>query len=376
MSRNHRFERAFLDQFEDRLRISIAIIALLFAVLFFVFWRVQVFNGGLYSDLARNNRIRKIIIPAPRGSLLDRKGVILADNRPSFDVEIVIEDIPRGRKKEIAGRLASVLNITEDVILEKIQSSRRVPYVPEKIARDISLETVTVIQEMREHFPGITITPVPVRDYRFGTFASHVIGYLGKLSPDEYKNLKDSGYYIQDYIGKMGIEKAAERYLKGEHGGMQVQVDYRGYTDKVLGIKNPVQGNNVYLTIDHHIQEKAETLMAEKSGAIIVMDTRNGDVLALVSAPEFDPNLFIKPTDPAIIQDIFQSEKKYLLNKATRELYPPGSTFKLLIAMAAMENAGLSMVKKYDCRGAFKLGGFTFHCWYRKGHGTLNVSEA
>ena len=207
-------------------------------------------------------------------------------------------------------------------------------------------------------------------------YASHVLGYIGKLSRDEYQSLKDQDYFIQDYIGKMGIERETESYLKGDHGGMQVQVDNRGYTDDILGVKEPVPGNNVYLTIDHHLQLFVESLMMDKTGAVVVMDVHNGDILAMASFPEYDPNVFVRPTAARIIRELFQSKHKFLINKAIRELYPAGSTFKMLVAMCAMDSGGLTVADRYYCDGDFEMGGFTWKCWHRGGHGSVNVIEA
>lgn len=376
MVRNSRAEEHFSNRFEGRTYFLLMIVICAFLFLVFNLWKVQVLKGSWFQELSKNNRIRKIVIPSPRGTIYDRKGIILADNRPSFDIEIIIEDIPKDKKIEISKNLASILDISQKKILKKIQLSRRVPYVPEKIARDVSIDKITKIQEVREKFPGISTVPVPIRNYRFGNHASHLIGYIGKLTSSEYKSRKDKGYHIQDYIGKLGIERVMETQLKGIHGGMQVQVDNRGYTDEYLGVKDPIPGNSVYLTIDHHLQIKAESLLEDKTGAIVVMDTRNGDVLALASSSSFDPNLFVKPTPPEIIRELFQSKNKYLINKATREQYPPGSTFKILVAIAALELGGLTVVDKYYCNGAFDLGKFTFHCWFRGGHGHLTIIEA
>ncbi|MDX9702697.1 MAG: penicillin-binding protein 2 [Candidatus Auribacterota bacterium] len=376
MVRIRRAEEHFIGQFEGRIKFLVLGIFFCFAFLWFSCWRIQILHGEWFVELARNNRVRKIIIPAPRGNIYDRKGVILADNRPSFDVEVVIEDIPNEKKNSIVHKLASILDISEETILRKIQISRHVPYVPEKIVRDINMQQLNMIMENREYFPGISIQPTPVRDYRFGPHASHVLGYIGKLSSEEYKRLKSESYFMQDYIGKMGIEKELERYLKGEHGGMQVQVDNRGYTDDILGVKEPVPGSNVYLTIDHHLQMYIESLMMDHTGAVVVMDVRNGDVLAMASFPEYDPNLFVKPTSTEIIRELFQSKHKYLINKAIREVYPPGSTFKMLVALSAMESSGLTIADKYYCNGSFVMGKFTWKCWHKAGHGWVNVIEA
>ena len=390
MVRTYRAEKHFIGQFEGRIKFLVLAIICAFLFLILILYKIQIIQGDWFQELARNNRVRKLVIPAPRGNIYDRKGVILADNRPSFNVEVIIEDVPKNKKDEIADNLSSILEIPKERILKKINLSRRVPYVPEIIVRDIDIETVSKIQEHREQFPGINIHPIPLREYKFKAHASHVIGYIGKISSSEYQKKRDSGYDINDYIGKMGIEKITEDYLKGTHGGMQVQVDNRGYLDKVLGVKEPVPGNHVYLTIDHHLQEYVERLLPESlaaisessndtpesSGAIIVMNVKNGNILAMASLPNFDPNLFVKPTSPKIITELFQSERKYLINKSIREVYPPGSTYKMLIGIAALESGGLTVADKYFCNGNFEFGKFTFHCWYRAGHGKLSIIEA
>ncbi|RJP57496.1 MAG: penicillin-binding protein 2 [Candidatus Auribacter fodinae] len=376
MVRNKRVEEYFSGQFEGRIKFIVFLIICVFGFLLYNFWRVQLLNGEWYSELARNNRVRKVVIPAPRGSVYDAKGIILADNRPSYDVEVVVEDIPSDKKEDIANRLSKILDMPETAILQTIKLSRRVPYVQEKVKRDVTMEQVTQIEEIRDYLPGITIRPVPVRDYRFGNHAAHILGYIGKLTAREYELLKGDGYYIQDSIGKMGIERTMEEFLKGEHGGMQVQVDSKGYTDEILGIREPNPGNNVYLTIDHYLQNHIEGLMKDNDGAAVVINPKNGDVLAMASFPDFDPNIFIRQTSKEDLKHIFSGEKNVLMNKAIRGGYPPGSTFKMLIAIAALEDGGLTVGDKYFCNGSFDFGQFIFHCWFRGGHGSVNISEA
>jgi len=376
MARYRQADEYFTNLFEGRIKVLIIIILFSYGILIFKFWKVQIAEGDVYKGFALNNRIRSVIIQPPRGKIFDSEGNILADNRPSFDVEVMIEDVPNDKKEEISQGLSEILNIPQKSILKTINLSRRVPYVPEKIARDIDICQLTEIQETREKFPGINVQAIPVRDYKKGKFASHILGYIGKISPSEYTQLKEKGYYIQDYIGRMGIENVMEGYLKGEHGGMQIQVDSRGYTDKILGSKDPVPGSDIYLTIDSALQEKVESVMQDKSGAIIVMDPRNGNVLALSSTPSFDPNIFVKPTQSAQINKIFSSKKKYLINRAIREQYPPGSTFKVLVAITALEKGTLSTRDYYFCNGKFYLGSLVFKCWYKYGHGNVNIIDA
>jgi len=376
MTKYRQADEYFANLFEGRIKILIIIILVFYGTLIFRFWKVQVVEGDIYKEFALNNRIRSVIIQPPRGKIFDSEGAVLADNRPGFDVEVIIEDVPVDKKEQISEGLSEILNISQSTILKTIRLSRRVPYVPEKIARDINICQLTELQETREKFPGINVQAIPVRDYKRGKFASHILGYIGKLSPSEYAQLKEQGYNIQDYIGRMGIEAVMEPYLKGVHGGMQIQVDSRGYTDKVLGVKDPVPGADVYLTIDSALQEKVESLMQDRSGAIIVMDPRNGNVLAMSSTPSFDPNIFVKPTPIILLNKIFSSSKKYLINRAIREQYPPGSTFKLLIGISALEKGTLSNRDYYFCNGKFYLGSLVFKCWYKYGHGNVNIIDA
>ena len=225
MVRTYRAEKHFVGQFEGRIKLVFIAILTAFLFLILILYKIQIIQGDWFSELARNNRVRKLVIPAPRGNIYDRKGVVLADNRPSFNVEVIIEDVPKNQKDKIAEKLSGILDYPKEKILKKINLSRRVPYVPEIIVRDIDIATVSKIQEHREQFPGINIHPVPLREYKFKNHASHVTGYIGKISSSEYKDKKNSNYDINDYIGKMGIEKVMETYLKGIHGGMQVQVD-------------------------------------------------------------------------------------------------------------------------------------------------------
>ncbi len=359
---------------ENKITFLLAGMAVCFLFLAGALTRLQIFQAEKYRELAMNNRIRRVALSAPRGVIYDRNGYVLAGNRPSYDVELVLDEVRDMQKT--AEDLAAVLDIKPEDILRKVKPGRYVPYLPVIVARDVGIEKITRLQETRKDFEGINIAVRSIRHYPHGALAAHALGIVGQISPGEYQRWKKSGYGPQDIIGKTGMEAAFNDVLVGRSGGMQVQVDSRGNKDRVLGYKIPVKGEDLFLTLDLELQKTAEQQLAGKRGAIVALDAISGEVLAMASAPAFDPSVFVESAKSKERAEVLLSSKRALINRAIAGVYPPGSVLKVLIGLAGMESKTLNPSTRYYCNGVFTLGKAKFHCWRKHGHGTLDLEEA
>jgi len=363
-----------LDYFypnDRRLRLIYHMVLIAVTVLVVVLWYTQIIMGDKYAGLSTNNRIRRIVINAPRGLIYDRNGVLLVDNRPSFDVQLIPDEV--NNLKRTAEMLCGILGETKKDIVKKTKLGGYLPYLPVTIARDVGIDKVTILEEQKPFISGVTVQVNAVRNYIYSDYAAHLIGYVGSISRDEYNKLKDFGYLSQDTIGKMGVEKAYDKDIFGVSGGQQIQVNNKGFKDKVLSSKNPVRGADVYLTIDKRIQDIVEAELAGKTGAVVALDPRSGKILAYGSKPGFDPNLFLKSRAGTEIAQLFRDSAKPLIDRCINGVYAPGSVFKVVVALAALENKVLNPKTRLYCSGNFFLGPKEFKCWRAKGHGTLDV---
>ncbi len=359
---------------DARLRILAIFLIIWGGFITVTLWYMQVVKGESYQVRAVQNLIRLVRIPPPRGIIFDRNGTVLADNRPSFDVVVNPTEI-EDRERLIAV-LRAALNIQPEHLNQRLDTFRDRPFEPVRVAADIGIVAATILEEMSPELPGVAVQVNPVRNYPYGFIPVHLLGYVGQISPRELEELKDSGYRAQDDIGKMGVEKAYDRYLRGQAGVEQLQVNARGYRDKVLSRKEPRPGEDIYLTLDIRAQEILDELLGEWKGAAVVIDPRDGDLLAMVSHPSFDPNLLIRPVRREDAEKVFEDQDTPLLNRALAGEYPPGSPFKLVVALAGLASRIISPKKTYDCGGFFFLGRSTFRCWKPSGHGTLDLQQA
>ena len=359
---------------DARLRILAIFLVIWGGVIVATLWYMQVVKGEKYQERAVRNRVRLVRISAPRGTIFDRNGVVLADNRPSFDV--VINPTEVADRERLIATLSSILNLSPERLNRRLDTFRDRPFEPVRLAADIGIVAATILEEKGPELPGVDVQVNPIRSYPYGEVPVHLLGYVGQISPRELVKLKDSGYRAQDDIGKMGVEEAYDRYLRGEPGAEQLQVDARGYRDKVLSHKEPRPGDDIYLTLDIRAQEILEELLEEWNGAAVAMDPRNGDLLALVSHPSFDPNLLIRPVWKEDAERVFSDPEAPLMNRALSGEYPPGSPFKLVMALTALSSRVSTPKTTFDCRGVFLLGESTFRCWLPGGHGELDLQQA
>ncbi len=344
------------------------ILIILFIILAFYLFYMQCIRGGYYLELAKMNRIRLVPLSGPRGNIYDRNGKLLAGNRLAFDCVVIPQEFrPDYKALEAVGRL---LNKPARALEEDIRERSVAPFVPVVIESDIVKDMAIAISEKSLDLPGLLIQTRSVRYYPYKNIGSHVIGYLGKVNEDELYTLSDYGYKAMDYVGRGGLELSYDSYLKGEEGGIQAEVDSRGRELKQLGIKEPEKGRDITTTIDLELEAHIDSLMEGHKGAAIVMDSVTGELLALVSKPDFDPNAFVSAVDPDFISNLLRRSDCPLLDRAVSAACPPGSVFKLVTASAALDMKRMTPHDQLNCPGFYMLGKWRFACWKEGGHGT------
>ncbi len=352
-------------------------------VLFFLLsanlFRLQVLEGDYYYRLSETNRIRIIPKHASRGKIFDRNDKVLVDNKPTYRISVLpFEFSPT---PEVMGRLERLLGVTEKDIERALKRGGVVPYAPVPIKRQVDFVTVSVLEEHLLDYPGVIYEIEPIRIYPWQSLAAHTIGYIGEISIPELRALYTEGYKAGDLLGKQGIEKSYDKYLRGRDGADYLEVRVTG---EVVGAMKDrpripaIPGADIVTTIDFNLQACAETLMTRvNAGVIIAMDPRSGEVLAIVSRPGFNLQLFTDTITDSIWQLLNDPETHPLLNRATQGTYPPASVFKLVTALGAIdEGVANASTHLEPCRGAIWYGDRWFNCWKRRGHGDINLIQA
>lgn len=335
---------------------------------------LQLLQGDRNQQLAENNRIRLLPRPPERGRILDRNGQVMASNRLSYSVYLWPIDNTQDEWVPIIQRLAAILEVPAEDIQERLeQAGYDSPFLL-RVARDISPAQLTALKEYQAELTGVQVEPVAERNYPNGDLAAHVLGYTGELSREELEERQENGYRMGDVVGQMGVEAAFEPMLRGEWGGQQVEVDGMGRVLRVLGEKPSVPGNDVQLTIDLNLQKVAEEQLGDRIGAIVAMNPQNGEVLAMVSRPTFDPNLFSTPITSSQWAEL-QQLKNPFVNRALRG-YPPASTFKIVTTTAAIESGNYSPNAVLPTFPFVQVGGIQFWDWNKAGFGPLNFQGA
>lgn len=332
----------------NRLDVLALIVVVVFVLLVGRLAYLQVAQGAYYGRLADGNRIRLIPIMAPRGIFYDRNGVLLVSNRPGFTVSIL--PITGPVDDHVILQLSGILGINPDDIRTKL-AQHNGSFEPVRIKSDIGPDVVTKIEERRNDLPGVVIEIQPIRNYVNNEFGSHIFGYVSEINDTELERLKAQGYKSGDVIGKFGLEKVYDKDLRGSDGGGQVEVDVTGRPVQVLGKKEPVPGNNLVLTIDYRIQKAAEAAIDEqlqylqtrtefvnaKAAAAVAINPKTGEILAMVSRPAFNPNLFAQGISVKDWNALNNNLYHPMDNKVISGEYPPGSTFKIITGTAALE---------------------------------------
>jgi len=357
-----------------RVKIFKGIIVFFFSVLVASLFYIQIVEYGLYKGLSERNRIRAIPLQAPRGKIYDRNGRLAVTNRVAFDVAVIYQEIED--RNETVENLTRMLGTKRAKIEKRIENARGNPFIPVRIAGDIEKEKAIRIEESMIDLPGVIVTTRPLRKYNHGKILSHVTGYLGRISEKELKKYKTYGYQVEDFVGKDGIERSYNDYLRGVDGGLQVEVDSKGRRRRVLAVKQPRMGRDLHLNIDIELQGFCDTLLAEKRGAILAMDPKTGEVLALVSHDNYDPNAFVSARWGNISGILNDREGFPLLDRAISGTYPTGSVFKIVIALTALDSGAFDTLRSFQCVGSLRIGDRVFNCWEDKGHGPQILMQA
>ncbi|MGD9823722.1 penicillin-binding protein 2 [Desulfobacter sp.] len=350
-------------------------IVLVFSVLLLRLVYLQMIRGEEYRRLSMTNCVRLKSIKSSRGLIYDRNHNLLVDNRPAFDLIIVLEDAEP--LKETLERLAELTGDSYEALTATIEKAgREAFYKPVILKRDITRDLLAVVEAHQFDLPGIHIDIEPTRNYIHKKTAAHLIGYLGEINKEEL----DSGKFLNvrsgDSIGRYGVEKSFEADLQGKRGGHQVEVDVNGRVIKILKTVEPVSGKDLVLTMDLALQQKAESLIGENDGAVVALDPSNGDVLVMASSPSFDQNDFIGGISSKKWQVLRDDPGRPMNNKAIQAEYPPASTYKIITALAGLEEKVIDRNSTFFCPGFYKFGNRRYHCWNKYGHGNLNVVNA
>lgn len=363
-----------LERFRTRLAQVSVIILLLFGIIFLRLWLLQLVEGEQLRQRSESNRIRTYELPPWRGMILDRQGEILVDNRPSFDLLVLMEDVPD--PVLLARRLTSLLHLDNKALVTQLETAREAKLHTARLKTNLTWEEMALVETYKAELPGVFIQIAPKREYRHKGLAPHVLGYLGEISEAQLKSGRFPNYKVGDYLGRAGIEAAWEDYLRGERGFRRLEVDAYGRELGQLELKLPTSGANLHLTLDLSLQREAEACLEGKMGAIVALETQTGKILALASSPAYSPEAFERGLTTQEWQALVNRKDHPLENRALRGQYPPGSTFKIVMAVAALEEKIITPRTAFVCTGALEVGDHVFHCWKSSGHGSVNLRQA
>lgn len=365
-----------------RVAIIGGVALLAFAVIFFRLWYLQVLSGDKYLAEARGNQVRAIKVQAPRGEIVDRDGRVLVDNAAGRAVKVTPDKLPKDEatRQQLYGRLGKLLQIRPKRIAREVDAQLKAqPFAAATVKADVSDPYVRYLLEHQGDFPGVTVEQVYLRDYPHGELGAHLFGYVGEVSAEELDEGTFRGAELGDRVGKAGIENEYDNFLRGRNGASRVQVDAMGTLKRTLARREPRQGRQLRLSIDLDVQRAGQDALATGTGqgAFAVMDVKNGEVLALGSAPSFDPNLFSKAIKQRDLDRLYSEENgKPLFNRAIQGGYPSGSTYKLVTAVGALEGGLITPDEiQYD-NGSLKVGGVEFKNAGDAVHGAIALRQA
>lgn len=367
-----------LQSFLFRLHLLIAFLIVLSLILVFRLSYLQFLQYNRFATLSLKNQMSIVPLAPSRGVIYDRNGVLLAENIPVFILELIPERIQNSEQtlRELQELLPSIT--TEDI--KSFQRSRKQNpgYMPIPLKLKLTQEEVATFATNQYRFPGVTVKAILIRHYPLGEITAHLLGYVGRINPTELQQVDATNYRSTNFIGKAGIEKFYESQLHGQVGYQQIETDVSGKTVRILSKQAPRTGDKLYLTIDTRLQESTYTALLGKRGAAVVISIKNGEILAMASAPSFDPNLFVNGISTENYKRLSDEQDRPLFNRAVRGLYPPASTIKPFIALTGL-SSGIATVHDhiYD-PGWYRLPGVkhAYRDWKRTGHGIMNLKRA
>lgn len=367
------YPEAELSELQRRLAVLRMGLLLIVALLGIRLWHLQVREGPYYRDLSENNRTRQVLLEPARGLIYDRHGVLLANNVPSFSLYVTLEDVKD--REALIQKLTDLLGLDPALVRKKL-TGKGSKLLPRKIKDRLTLRDATVIESHRLDLPGVMIQVESQRNYPGGVTAAHVLGYVGEISAEQLEKPEFADLHQGSIVGQYGVEKSYDRHVRGQAGQKSVEVDALGHEKKTVVVEPPQAGNDLYLTIDVRLQKVAESLLGEESGAIVALDPTNGDILAMASRPAFDPNVLSRELTAKQWVEIVQDEGRPLNNRASQGQYPPGSTFKVPMAVAALETHTMSPSSTVRCNGGYQFGKRLYHDWKAGGHGLVDLHAA
>jgi penicillin-binding protein 2 len=371
----------------SRLSLRVAVVGgvgvALFAILFFRLWNLQVLDGDKYLAEAKNNRTREFKVIAPRGDILDREGNVIVDNRTSLALQLNTEKLPEGaaEEKAVLARLGRLAHMSLPKVRKAIREGEEVAAgAPVTLRQDVGYYLVAYVEEHQREFPGVSVERVFVRRYPHGALAAHVLGSVGEVNDEELKEARYKGLEPGDQVGKAGVEYSYDRFLRGQPGLQKVQVNALGQPTPggQLVSKPPTPGESLKLTIDPEVQAAGESALASQGlpGGFITMNVNNGQILGLGSFPTFEPSVFTHPMTQQQVNYYFRDESAPLANRTIEGLYPTGSTFKIMTALAALENGVITPDSVIDDPGQLCVGGQCFHNAEGAAYGPLTLVPA
>lgn len=370
-------DQAALDALRKRVLGAGLVIVFFVAIILLRIWFLQIHKGDEYKNRAENNRVRIREVAPPRGDILDRNGKELVTNRPSFNAVLVRED--SNDIDDLLKRLSLVLKDDVSVLWERIREAEsKQRHIPIRLKENLSWDTLAYLETHNMEFPGIRIEVFPRRFYHYGDMAAHIVGYLGEISKKDLEEAGPDYYRGGDLVGKMGLEKLREKELRGEKGSSSSEVNARGFEQQLLTHEEPVPGNELRLTLDIDLQQVAEETMDAdgRSGAVVAMEVKTGRILVFASTPRLHLVDFEGGISTKNWKALLENPKHPLINKALQAMYPPGSTYKMVTALAGLAKGVITKDTTFFCPGHISYGNRRYHCWKRGGHGTVDLKRA
>jgi len=353
-------------------RIPVLLVFLIFGARL---WQLQIIQGYEYTQRAERNRVRRVLLVAPRGAVLDRNGALLVENRPSFDILLYREDM---KDREVTTRfIVEKLGVPQESIDRQFARNKNTPsYRPVVVKEDVGMDDISVVETYRHEYPEIRLGREPRRLYQYGKLAAHLLGYMGEIYDTELKSGEFPNAVAGSMVGRTGVEKTYNRILMGRNGAKQVLVNSIGREVGVLDEIPSVTGDDIRLSLDLDLQMVAERQLEDRVGVVIAMNPRNGEILAMANAPAFDPNAFSSRISSAEWKELNSNPDKPLLNRAIQNSYPPGSIFKIIMASAGLHSGALDDNPAFYCAGSGTYYDRVFRCASSAGHGSLRLEQA
>jgi penicillin-binding protein 2 len=354
-----------------RIKIVSWLVIALFLFLGLAVLNFTVLHGSAYWDLSNKNCIRLIPQEGARGKILDREGNVIVDNKLYYDAMVSPQGINQSDKVFI--EVSRILGIPVDDLKNAYKKGYIASSMPVVIAKNIDVKKAMALEQLKIDFPIIVIQSKPLRHYPYGRLACHVMGYVNEIDRWRLTKLEDYGYKTKDLVGFGGVEEKYDYYLRQEEGGLSVEIDNFGREVRVLGFRPPSHGRDMQLTLNLKVQKIVEKNLAGRKGCVILMDPYTGEIIAMASFPNFNPQAFINKS-PVYISSLFKNPEAPLINRAISAAYPGGSLFKVIVATAGLETGKLNLSKTFFCPGKILIGKQEFACWNT--HQTQNLIEA